>query len=271
MGTHLSSNLVWGTLARGMLILVMVLIYVVFIPVGIIVNSGIYHLIIKNLFKMYKQNYNAAFTAFTYGMIPIILVYWLLPVPLLNMMLLAIFGLWSFIIEIIAISNLLSMSRLKALGTIILDGIIVGIIIYVIVVIIGLGLFSLGLFNPALLTSTKSSSMQSSGVRPISIVPISTASGPNLQPETNLGSATGIYNGKLVYLTIVPQRTVESFPDVTPAGFLSNFSTTNKSYSCLDGASIRVWTASNEYPGYLVAHNGDQGSQCTYVTAIFKT
>jgi len=29
-----------------------------------------------------------------------------------------------------------------------------------------------------------------------------------------------------------------------------------------------VWIAPGEYPGYFVIHNGDQGSQCAYITMI---
>ena len=278
-GSHVSSNPLLGTAVGTMMIILMLLIYIVIIPVGIIVDSGIYHLIIKSLFKMYKQNYNAAFTAFTYGMIPVILVYWLLSVPLLGMVLIIIFGLWALIVEIIAISNQLSMSRLKAFGTILLDGIVVGIIMYVVVAVVGLAaLFSLGVFNSGAIAPTTGGlnipyttiNFNTSGTSGAPAASGAAAPGSNQQPETNLGSATGSYDGVQVQLTIVPQRTVENFADASLVGILYNFSTTNSSDSCLDGSAINVWTAPAEYPGYLIAHNGGQGAQCRYITAIFK-
>ena len=261
IGSHVSSNPLFGGLAGAMLIILMLLIYLVIIPINIIIASGFYHLIIKRLFKMYTRNYDAAFTAFTYGIIPIALVYWLLPVPVLGFALIAIFSLWTLILEIIAISNQLSMSRLKAFGTLLLEGVVMSIIIYAVIAVGMAAFFSLGLFSSGTFTPYAHTTVSSN---------TTIASSSNLQSETNLGSATGTYDGVPVQLTIVPQKTVENFPDSVVVGTLYNFSTTNPTYSCLDGRSINVFTAQAEYPGYFVAHNGMQGSQCEYITAIFK-
>ncbi|MGC8662775.1 MAG: hypothetical protein ACP5RT_03250 [Candidatus Micrarchaeia archaeon] len=267
MVIYIPANLFFGGATKGIMLLIMVLTYLVFTPLGLIINSEIYNLIIKGLFKMYNQGYDAVFTAFTYGAIPLILTYWLLRVPFIGMALILLSGLWGFIVEIIAISNLLSMSRLKALGTILLNSIVLVIIIYFIIFVIGLSAISLGLISPKSL-STMGTMNTNYG---LTTTAQSSPSNPNPQPETNLGNATGIYQGQRVYLTIVPQRSVEAFPGVQLVGILYDFNTTNSSYSCLDGALINVWQANNEYPGYLVAHNGGEGRECKYITAIFKT
>ena len=127
--------------------LVVVALYLVFFPIGAFINSGVYHLIIKNLFSVYKQGYSAAFLAYIYSLVPVIFFFWVFPIYILGIVLIAISFLWSFIVLIIAISNLLSMSRLKALGTILLSDIIFYLIVYVIAIII-LGVFAfVGLFN----------------------------------------------------------------------------------------------------------------------------
>ncbi|MCW6160150.1 MAG: hypothetical protein LVQ95_03635 [Candidatus Micrarchaeales archaeon] len=82
-------------------------------------------------------------------------------------------------------------------------------------------------------------------------------------------SYTGVYNGTNMALTWVPNHTIENLSDARLVGVITDFQTTNPYYSCLNGDSMNVWSASNEYPGVLVVHNGLQGSQCTYITATF--
>jgi hypothetical protein len=77
------------------------------------------------------------------------------------------------------------------------------------------------------------------------------------------------WNGKVEHLSLVPNESVEALPDAVLQGQVTGFATTNPYYRCLAGASLDTWTAPAEFPGELVVHNGDQGSQCTYLTATF--
>ncbi len=84
---------------------------------------------------------------------------------------------------------------------------------------------------------------------------------------------TGIWNGQTVYLKLVPNVTVESLPDATLVGTLSDFYTNQPSYLSppyaeLNGENMNVWTAPSEFPGEYVVHNGDEGSQPIYGTWI---
>lgn len=83
------------------------------------------------------------------------------------------------------------------------------------------------------------------------------------------GTWTGTWDGTTVNLTTVPNHTIENLSDATLVGYITNFHTTNPSWSCLNGENINVWTAPSEYPGVYVVHNGLQGAQCTYFTATF--
>jgi len=134
-----------------LLALVAIALYLGFFPVSAFISSGVYHLIIKNLFDIYKQEYSAAFLAYIYSLVPVVFFFWVFSVYILvAFALIVVSFLWSFIVLIIALSNLLSMSRLKALGTILLSEIIFYIILYVIaaiiIAILGM-LFAGGLFN----------------------------------------------------------------------------------------------------------------------------
>ncbi|MGC8495875.1 MAG: hypothetical protein ACP5MX_01560 [Candidatus Micrarchaeia archaeon] len=137
IGTHVSKLMPFGAVAGLAMAALLFAMYAVIMPIGIVIDSGVYHIVIKRLFNMYNKDYRAVFSAFTYAMIPAILFYWLIMIPVLGFVVLLLMGVWSFIIEIIALANLLSMSRLKALGTIILEGIVVGIIVFIIALVVG--------------------------------------------------------------------------------------------------------------------------------------
>ncbi len=64
--------------------------------------------------------------------------------------------------------------------------------------------------------------------------------------------------------TTICNLTVEGLPDATFVGTCSSFTTDNPSATCLNGSSLNVWVAPNEYGSLLVIHNGNQGPQCTY-------
>ncbi|MGC8669695.1 MAG: YIP1 family protein [Candidatus Micrarchaeia archaeon] len=156
----------------------LLLIYLVLIPLSVLIDSGFYHLIIKRLFGMYKKTYDYAFTAFTYSIIPLVFIYWTIHIPIVNILLLILFGIWSFVIEIFALSNLMGISRLMALGTIILSDVIVAVIIGVVVFVILLFLFAFGISS--VMTSIPKSNL--------SVVPISQQSGSNLVTSANFSS-----------------------------------------------------------------------------------
>jgi hypothetical protein len=83
------------------------------------------------------------------------------------------------------------------------------------------------------------------------------------------------WQGHRIGLTRQKNVTVEALPDATLAGHVTNFQTDDPYYACLDGPSagtgqsINVWIAPREFPAVYVAHNGDEGPQCVYITLTF--
>jgi hypothetical protein len=96
------------------------LLFLIITPFDMLVNSAIYHLLIGKLFKIYNKRYSKVFAAVFFGALPALLVDWLYPAGILGVVIISIFGLWGLVVEIIALSNQLGMSRIKALGTIVL-------------------------------------------------------------------------------------------------------------------------------------------------------
>lgn len=79
----------------------------------------------------------------------------------------------------------------------------------------------------------------------------------------------GTYNGRVIDLAHVINVSVEDLPDATLVGHLTNFQTNNPYYHCLNGETLNVWVAPNEFPNDYVVHNGDEGPQCVYGTWLF--
>lgn len=126
--------------------------FIILYPLGILVDGGIYHILIGKLFKLYRAGYARVVSAYTYGIIPSIFIAWIaMPLysahaaatPTLSatyvagIVLLTIFGIWSFIIILFALSNQLQISKLKAFGTLILEGVIVSIIVFAVIFAFG--------------------------------------------------------------------------------------------------------------------------------------
>jgi len=80
---------------------------------------------------------------------------------------------------------------------------------------------------------------------------------------------SGYWGNQLTSLSGHSNVTVEGLSDARQVGSISDFQTNNSSFSCLNGASLNVWTAPKEFPGEYVVHNGGQGPQCTYGTWTF--
>jgi hypothetical protein len=105
----------------------------------------------------------------------------------------------------------------------------------------------------------------------------SSSTAPPLHPHLPIAMQQwfqGVWHGQTVKLNNVPNVTVENLPDAQLVGRIHNFlahelPTSKPPFYCLNGETLNVWTAPNEFPGVYVVHNGDQGNQCTYGTWTF--
>ncbi len=117
-------------------------VVLVALPLGILVNSALYHVVISKLFKIYNKDYSRAFTAFFYGSLPVMLMYWLYPAGAIGSVILAFIGLWGYWVELVAMSNQLGMSPLKAFGTYLLYVVTIGIIFVVLAMLAAFLMFA---------------------------------------------------------------------------------------------------------------------------------
>ncbi len=140
---------------------------IVSIPLSILIGAGVYYVIIGSLFKLFRAEYSKVVTAFTYAVVPYVFLMWIIT-PLTASLSLATVGsvieiiaaIWSFITILFALSNQLSMSKLKAFGTMVLEGVIVGVIVFIITFLVGASLFG-SLFSTSHLVGSTPSAIPS--------------------------------------------------------------------------------------------------------------
>lgn len=124
-----------GTYALAISMVYMLLFFLAITPLSMLINSWLYHMIVGKLFKIYNKKYAKVFTGAFYGALPTTLVYWLFPLGAIGGAIIGIAGLWGFIVEIIAYSNQLGMSRIKSLLTFVLYWIVAAVVIGVLFVL----------------------------------------------------------------------------------------------------------------------------------------
>ena len=249
-----SSALTNGAAAPGnglSFALYMIAFFLVLVPIGLLFDTAMYHVIIKSLLKIYNKPYATAFTAFTYAMIPGIMVYWLLPLGILGFLVILLFGIWSFVVEIISLSNLLSISRLMALGSLILDEIIVMVIVYIIIAVIfgALLLTIFSLAGPMLLNSSAISSSHSFTTIPSYINTTSIAAAPGTTiPSTGIGPngpRPGIVGTRPANTSSANYSSCANFTISNPKGYNQSSPGSNLEYATCkwSGGMLYVYTA----------------------------
>ncbi len=111
--------------AVGLLVAVLAALYLlVLVPVGMVIDAAIYQLFAKVIFKVWKGAFNKTFTAITYGMMPVLLFFWLALIPIVNLLLIVV-GLWSIAVFVISLSTQHKVSAWRALGGVVLTWVVV--------------------------------------------------------------------------------------------------------------------------------------------------
>ncbi|MGC8586805.1 MAG: hypothetical protein ACP5K9_00755 [Candidatus Micrarchaeia archaeon] len=146
----IKSSLVFTSILGGFgaldFIALPLLILWILIPISIFISAGLYHIFGK-LFRQFKNSYSATVTAVVYSVVPTVLFYWAIIIPVLGGIISFVMGIWGFIVLVIALSKQQKISTGAAFGIAILVPIIIGIIVVIIV-----ALFAIGVFLPILMS-----------------------------------------------------------------------------------------------------------------------
>lgn len=118
------------------------------VPIGIFINAFIYHMFGKYFLKTFKFKYGKTFAGATFGIFPLLFLYWLLFVPKLSIVVLPIIGVWEFVVLVIAVSSQQKISRLQSFGVLVASELIILMFIFT--------MFMIGFASllPAALSST---------------------------------------------------------------------------------------------------------------------
>ena len=115
--------------------IVVLLIMFLGIPASVVIDSALVHLFGKLLFRIMKQPFNNTLTAISYAMSPAIFFYWTEALPAPANIVAIIIGIWTFVLEIFMLSKTQQVSKLRALGALLIPIIIFAVIIIVILLL----------------------------------------------------------------------------------------------------------------------------------------
>jgi hypothetical protein len=100
-------------MVTGIIIAVAVSMWI-FVPIGLFINAFLYQIVGKYIFNAWNGNYEKTFAASMFAILPQTFLYWLLAIPVLSIIILAILVVWDLIILIIGLSVQQKTSRVNA-------------------------------------------------------------------------------------------------------------------------------------------------------------
>ncbi len=112
-------------------------------PIGIFIKSIIYHIVGKSFLKEFKKDWSKTFTAVTYGALPLLVLSWMLFIPLVSYIVLALVVVWGFLNSVIALANQQKITRLQSFGVY-----LVALFIVLLIAVVASGLAIVGLAAP---------------------------------------------------------------------------------------------------------------------------
>jgi hypothetical protein len=95
------------------------LFLLVAVPIGMLVDALIYQLFAKFVFGIWKGTYERTFTAVTYGMMPMLLFFWIAFIPFVDLLLIVI-ALWSLAVFIVSLGRQHRIGVWRAFGGVVL-------------------------------------------------------------------------------------------------------------------------------------------------------
>jgi hypothetical protein len=109
-----------GISVLGLLISVL-LTFLVLVPLGLIFEAFVYHLIGKKFLNIWSGSYSKTLSSVILGSMPVILFFWLAPIPLFGILAALVLRTWSIVSLTISISVQQSVERLKSLFVILIE------------------------------------------------------------------------------------------------------------------------------------------------------
>ena len=114
----------------------------IIVPILIFIMAIIYQLIGKNFLNAWKDSYEKTFAAAMFGVLPVILFYWAISIPIIGIFLAFIFTIWDFVVLTIALSSQHKIERTKSVIVILVGALFSITLAVLIMMFVAMGLFS---------------------------------------------------------------------------------------------------------------------------------
>jgi len=130
------SNVLIGAGLTIAFIMGLILSLWIMVPIGIFINAFIYQIVGKYILNAWNKDYEKTFVATLFGTLPEVFLYWLLPIPLLNVAAVVAMVVWDLIILTISLSLQQRTSRINAFVAIVASVLFVIIIAFLFMALI---------------------------------------------------------------------------------------------------------------------------------------
>ncbi len=113
-----------GAIAVTLLIASTLALVWIFVPIGFIFNSLVFHIVGKYLFRVFKNEYDTTATAFSYSAAPLAVLSWTIVIPFVGIAIVLMAIGWQVTILVYSLANQENISKAKASLLIFVLGII---------------------------------------------------------------------------------------------------------------------------------------------------
>ncbi|HUY70539.1 MAG TPA: hypothetical protein VMV00_03155 [Candidatus Baltobacteraceae bacterium] len=130
-----ASMLVGGNMGLGVAgaIGLPALMLFIIVPISLLISAAIYQLFAKLLFDLVKKDFSRTFNAFVHGIMPSLLLFWLLGIPTVGVAVQIVAGVWSLVVLLISLAKQQGINYKQAVGTYALSIFTLGAIIFVVI------------------------------------------------------------------------------------------------------------------------------------------
>lgn len=118
------------------------------VPIILFIVSIVYQLIGKNFLNAWKGGYEKTFAAVMFSLMPTLLFYWAISIPVIGVFLAFIFGIWSFVVLVIALSSQHHIERYKSVIVVLVSEILSIALVLILMMVFAFGIFSSVITSP---------------------------------------------------------------------------------------------------------------------------
>ncbi len=106
-----------------------VLLLFIAIPLSLLIDALLYQIVAKFFLKLWNGPYERTFTALVFSIFPVLLLYWLVPIPIVDGIFIVLAPIWSLVILVIALAAQQRIRRMDALLILLLKSFLIAMVL----------------------------------------------------------------------------------------------------------------------------------------------